>query len=184
MRYRTYPLGIRLEERKEYPKLIIEQVIEETNYLSVFKNIKNAKKALFNWTNTFGLCLKKTGIAINISGPCSNYGVDKCESVCIKKESAFIYKGRIHNLLKSLQYPFSNFIIVSKGRKSGESSFVFIENDIFKGYGYFDLNHQIKNNEQIKSRLVNMEDNLDTQKIIRSFLGSKKYNKLINLDTI
>ena len=86
--------------------------------------------------------------------------------------------------MKSLQYPFSNFIIVSRGRKSGESSFVFIENDIFKGYGYFDLNHQIKNNEQIKSRLINMEDNLDTQKIIRSFLGSKKYNKLINLDAI
>ena len=184
LRYRIYPLGIRLEERKEYPKLIIEQVIEETSYLSVFKNVKNAKKALFNWTNTFGLCLKKTSIARNISGPCSNYGVDKCESVCISKESAFLYRGRIHNLLKSLQYPFSNFIIVSRGRKSGESSFVFIENDIFKGYGYFDLNHQIKNNEQIKSRLVNMEDNLDTQKIIRSFLGSKKYNKLINLDTI
>lgn len=184
LRYRTYPLGIRLEERKEYPKLIIEQVIEETSYLSVFKNVKNAKKALFNWTNTFGLCLKKTSIARNISGPCSNYGVDKCESVCISKESAFLYRGRIHNLLKSLQYPFSNFIIVSRGRKSGESSFVFIENYIFKGYGYFDLNHQIKNNEQIKSRLVNMEDNLDTQKIIRSFLGSKKYNKLINLDAI
>jgi len=184
LRYRIYPLGIRLEERKEYPKLIIEQVIEETSYLSVFKNVKNAKKALFNWTNTFGLCLKKTSISRNISGPCSNYGVDKCESVCISKESAFLYRGRIHNLLKSLQYPFSNFIIVSRGRKSGESSFVFIENDIFKGYGYFDLNHQIKNNEQIKSRLVNMEDNLDTQKIIRSFLGSKKYNKLINLDAI
>ena len=69
-------------------------------------------------------------------------------------------------------------------RKTGESSFVYIENNIFKGYGYFDLNYQIKNSKQIISRLICMEDNLDTQKLIRNSLRRKKYNKLIPLDNI
>jgi hypothetical protein len=32
------------------------------------------------------------------------------------------------------------------------------------------------------SRLISMEDNPDVQKLIRSFLSRKKYNKLIPLE--
>ena len=63
-------------------------------------------------------------------------------------------------------------------------SFVYIENNKFKGYGYFDLYYQIKNSKEIISRLVSMEDNSDTQKLISNYLRKKKYNKLIPLDNI
>ena len=43
------------------------------------------------------------------------------------------------------------------------------------------LNHQIKTKKQIESRLIAIQDNPDTQKLIRSFLTRKKYIKLIPL---
>ena len=51
----------------------------------------------------------------------------------------------------------------------------------FKGYGYFELNHQIKSMSQIISRLVSMEEDNDAKKLICSFLLKKKYLKLIIL---
>ena len=66
----------------------------------------------------------------------------------------------------------------------GESSFILIKENIFWGYGYFELNHQIKDTKQILSRLIPMEDNPDVQKLIRSFLTRKKYKKLIPLNAI
>ena len=73
--------------------------------------------------------------------------------------------------------------MIDRGRQSGEFSFVYVEDKKFLGYGYYELNHQIKTKDQIKSRLIPIEDNLDTQKLIRSFILRKKYIKLINLQS-
>ena len=183
-KFRKYPMGIRLDTAMKYPILIIEQAKNEYQYLSVFKNSKNAKAELFNWVKTFGICIKKTNIVKNDKGPCSNYVIDKCDGTCIGVESHRLYREKINALLDSFKYPFSSFIIVSRGRKTGESSFVYIENNNFKGYGYFDLYYQIKSSKEIISRLVSMEDNSDTQKLISNYLRKKKYNKLIPLDNI
>lgn len=184
MKFRTYPMGIRMDDSAEYPMLIIEQAKKEQHYLSVFKNAKNAKAALFKWSKTFGLCLQKSNLSQSTSGPCFNYGIDQCKGACIGQESPSLYREKINVFLESLLYPYQNFLIVSKGRKTGESSFILIKENSFKGYGYFELNHQIKNTKQILSRLIPMEDNSDVQKLIRSFLMRKKFNKLIPLDEI
>ena len=63
----------------------------------------------------------------------------------------------------------------------GEFAFILIKNYQFKGYGYFELYHQIKSMSQIVSRLVSMEENNDVKKLIYNFLLKKKYLKLINL---
>ena len=61
------------------------------------------------------------------------------------------------------EYQFRNFLLIDKGRQSGEFSFVYIEDNKFLGYGYYELNHQIKTKDQIESRLIPIEENLDTQ---------------------
>ena len=86
-------------------------------------------------------------------------------------------------LVDYYKYPHPDFLIILKGRKTGEFSFIFIEDSIFKGYGYYELNHQIKNKKQIYSRLITMESNPDVEKLIRSFLTRKKYIKLVVLES-
>jgi DNA polymerase-3 subunit epsilon len=112
------------------------------------------------------------------------HGLKKCDGACIGSESAEAYREKVNTLLATFRYPYSDFLIVSQGRKTGESSFVYIKDKVFCGYGYFELNHQIKDDKQISSRLVSMENNPDVEKLIRSFLSRKRYNKLIPLNII
>ena len=115
---------------------------------------------------------------------CSNYDLKKCNDPCAEIESVESYRNKIKFLTKSFSYPYKNFLLIDKGRENGEFSFVYIKNDRFSGYGYFEVNQQIKTNDQINSRLISIENSLDTQKLVLNFLLRKKYSKLINLQNI
>ena len=180
MRYRTFPMGVRIDSLATYPLLVIEQVKADTEYLSVFKNQKAAKATLFRWVDEYKICLNKTSVSKSETA-CFNYGIQKCDGACVSEESPEAYQEKIDRLSESLSYPHDDFLIIEKGRKEGESSFVYVENGKFRGYGYHELNHQIKIKRQIESRLIQMGSNPDAQKLIRSFLRRKKYKKLIPL---
>lgn len=181
MRYRSFPMGIRIVSEVPYKKLYIEQVNREKEYLNVYKNAKQAKADLEKWALDFGICFQQTNLAQG-KGPCFHYGLKNCDGACIGEESPKDYHKKINALQNYFSYPFSTFLILLKGRKTGESSFIFIEDFVFKGYGYFELNHQIKSKKQIYSRLIRMENNPDVEKLIRSFLTRKKYIKLVDLE--
>ena len=56
--------------------------------------------------------------------------------------------------------------------------------DFDSTFARFIKNHQIKTDDQINSRLISIENSLDTQKLVQNFLLRKKYLKLINLQNI
>ena len=180
MQFRIFPIGIRIDSSEAYPILIIEKIKLNFRYISVYKSLKAAKKALSLWANDFGICLNKTSLSKSDS-VCFNHGIQKCDGACIGIESAESYQQKIQVLINDLSYPKDDFLIVETGRKEGEFSFVFIENGDFKGYGFYELNHQIKSKRQILHRLITMDNNPDAQKLIRSFLKRKKYKKLVSL---
>ena len=175
-------MGIRVVPDTPYSKLTIEQIKREYSYLNVYKNSKQAKLDLESWALDFGICLQQTSLAQG-SGPCFQYGLKKCKGACVGAETPENYHEKLTTLVDYYKYPHPDFLIILKGRKIGEFSFIFIEDSIFKGYGYYELNHQIKNKKQIYSRLITMESNPDVEKLIRSFLTRKKYIKLVVLES-
>jgi DNA polymerase-3 subunit epsilon len=72
-------------------------------------------------------------------------------------------------------------ILVDYGREVDERSAILIENGVFKGYAYFNLNFQINTTEVLKSILTPMEHNKDAQHIIQSFMRRNKRLKIIKL---
>jgi len=70
-------------------------------------------------------------------------------------------------------------ILVDKGRNSGEHSAVLIENGIYKGYAFYDLNHQITHIEILKNILIPMQNNRDTRNIIQAYIRKSKTLKII-----
>ena len=180
IKYRIYPVGIKIEENSNYLKLSVEQVKKNENYINVFKNKKLAELSLAKWKDDFGICLKKTSLN-NTQMDCFNSKLKQCNNDHHCNESPEKYNLKINNLKRSLDYPYSDFLIIEKGRKNGENSFVFIENKKLNGYGYFDLNHQIKNKSQIKNRIISVNENHDAKKLICTYLSRKKYLKLIHL---
>ena len=180
MKFRLFPIGIRIDSSYDYPNIIVEQVKKDRQYLCVYKNKKTAKTAIFKFIDEFGICIHKTNL-IRAEGECLNYSLKKCNGACINREPISDYHKKINTFCRSFEYQFKDFLLIDNGRQSGEFSFVYVEDSKFIGYGYYELNHQIKTKDQIESRLIPIEDNLDTQKLIHSFILRKKYIKLINL---
>ena len=162
-KYRIYPIGVRIDDTKTYHRIIIEQIKKKIKYITVFKNKIDAEKAISILAEKFEIELNNSNFSIK------------------EKESPKKYNYKIKKFSKSFSYPFPNFLIIENGRKHGEFTFILIKNYQFRGYGYFELNHQIKTMSQINSRLISMEENNDTKKLIYSYLLKKKYVKLINL---
>ena len=169
-KYRIYPIGIRIDNTKTYHSIIVEQVKNNFEYLSVFKNKNLAEKTVSILADEFKIQLKNSN-SINSD---SNKTIQK-------KDTPKQHNKKIMELCKSFSYPFPDFLFTENGRKHGEFTFILIKNNQFKGYGYFELYHQIKSMSQIESRLVSMEENNDVKKLIYNFLLKKKYLKLINL---
>ena len=168
--YRIFPIGIRIDKTKNYHTIIVEQVKKNFEYLSVYKSKSLAEKAILILADEFKIQLENS----------NSIGSNRKMTI-LEKYSSKQHNKKIMELCKSFSYPFSDFLLTENGRKQGEFTFILIKNYQFKGYGYFELYHQIKSMSQIVSRLVSMEENNDVKKLIYNFLLKKKYLKLINL---
>ena len=179
-RYRLYPMGIRIDEENIYHQLVLEQVRNDRKYIVVFKNGRVAKNILHQWITNNKLCHHQCSIR-ETDGPCFSYNKDRCEGACVEKEDVYEYNQRVAKLTHQSNYPHPHFLLIGKGRKNGESSFIYIQDDVYRGYGFFELNHQIKTPKMILSRTTSMEDNTDCRALILSFIKREKYIKLIPL---
>ena len=72
-------------------------------------------------------------------------------------------------------------VIIDKGRDVDEHSAILIENGIFRGIGFFNLNYQINNLEILQSLITPMQNNRDSQHIIQSYLRKNKRLKIVEL---
>lgn len=183
LKYRHFPMGIRLDKTTAYHRLIIEPVQHERTYLEVFKNKKDANRRLRNWIQNYTLCESQTSLG-NPNKACFGYGIKECNGACVGDENTTTYNERLIQIPQNLAYPHSNMLIINKGKTQGEKSFIYIKDTVFQGYGYFKLNHQIKTIASIEKRLIPIKNNRDTQAVIRSFLRKERYKKIIDLDKI
>lgn len=180
-RYRLYPMGIRIDQETAYHQLILEQVRNNREYLVVFKNSRVAKHVMIQWIEDHQLCHKHSSLQ-DSEGACFAYKNNHCKGACLEEESSQSYNDRLHQLQHKNNYPHDHFLMIGNGRKDGEYSFIYIDNQCFKGYGFYELNHQIKNKEKILNRMIAMEDNSDCRALILSHIKKNKFRKLIPLD--
>jgi DNA polymerase-3 subunit epsilon len=179
-RYCLYPMGIRIDQETDYHQLILEQVRNSREYLVVFKNGRGAKYVMTQWMETHQLCHKQSSLQ-DSDGACFAYKNDQCKGACLEEESPQDYNDRLHQLQYKNNYPHDDFLMICSGRKDGEYSFIYIDNQCFKGYGFYELNHQINNKEKILNRMVAMEDNSDCRALILTHIKKNKFRKLIPL---
>ena len=115
------------------------------------------------------------------SNSCFAYNVKECKGACIGQEPTEEYNERVYSFIKRHAYENNSMLIIDKGRDVDERSVVFIENGVYKGYGYFNLNFQINNPEILKTLISPMKNNRDTQHIIQTYLRKNRVMKIVNL---
>ena len=161
--------------------------MEKTNLdkpaITTFTNYQQAKSQLFKITEQHQLCQKHTGLH-KTSGPCFLHTIKECFGACIGEEPVDQYNARVERYLAMHSYENQNMVIIDHGREVDERSVILIEDGVYRGFGFFNLNYQINNLEILRSIISPMEDNRDAQHIIHSFLRRKKVLKIIPLEKL
>ena len=180
LRKSIYPFGIyKNTDVNNYINLSISKINSDNDPLTTFKNMNNAISFLNKLINENDLCQKLCGI-YKSNNSCFRYTINECSGACIKLEDSDQYNNRLTKAIKYLNFKNKNFAIIDKGRNIEENSFVLVENGLFIGLGYFNLNFQINNIEVLKKILISMEHNKDSQQIIQSSLKKSKGIKILN----
>lgn len=163
-----------------YINLKIEKADEGKNAIITFSNYQQAKMFLFKITEEFRLCQKLNGIHKTTSN-CFLFSIKQCNGACIEDESPKVYNKRLLDFIEKNSYKNQSILIIDRGRDIDERSVILIEDGIYKGYGFYNLNYQINNPEVLKSIITPMPDNRDAQHILQVYLRKNKVLKIVKL---
>jgi DNA polymerase-3 subunit epsilon len=166
------------KDEKGYLNLKLQKADGRKKEITSFASIQEAKNALFRITSHYHLCQKYTGL-YTTKNECFQYKIKECDGACISLISPEEYNERVQEFINKNSFERSNMILIDRGRNSGEHSAVLIENGIYKGYAFYDLNYQITKIEILKNILIPMQNNRDTRNIIQSYIRKSKTLKIV-----
>uniref|UniRef100_UPI004049E9CE exonuclease domain-containing protein n=1 Tax=Flavobacterium sp. TaxID=239 RepID=UPI004049E9CE len=146
--------------------------------ITSFTTSQDAKNALFRLTEQYNLCQKINGL-YDTKKSCFQYDIEECNGACIDKETPENYNLRVQECIAKNSFESQNMVVVDVGRNKAERTAVLIENGVYKGYAFYDLNYQITNIEILKKIIIPMQNNKDVKTIIQSYIRKKKALKII-----
>lgn len=175
----THQLTSTVDE-KGYLNLKIEKSDREEKDLMAFTNYQQAESELLKFSQKNQLCAKLAGLEVT-SGSCSFFDIDICLGACVGKENPEQYNARVRAAVSEQGFDNKNLLLIDRGRETEERSVIWIENGIYKGYAYFNLNHQINRPEILKAIINPVQDSGGLQEIIQNYLRRKNVIKTIDL---
>lgn len=164
-----------------YINLKIGKINGKESPITTFSNLQSAKSFISKVTDEHNLCQKLTGVYPTKSN-CFNYTIKQCFGACIEQEHHSEYNERALKIIGKHSFDNQNMVIVDRGRAVDERSAILIENGLFKGFGFYNLNYQINTIEILQSIITPMQNNRDTQHIIQSYLRRNKKIKTFQLN--
>ncbi len=168
------------KDENGYINLKIDKANGEELPITTFSTRASGKHFMFKVVEIYNLCQKLTGLYTTKTS-CFKYDVKECLGACIIEEPSETYNKRVNVLIDKHSYENKNMLIIDRGREIEEKSVFLIENGVFKGMGFFDLNHQINNKKVLLSLITPMTNNKDNQHIIQSYMRRNKRLKIIEL---
>ncbi|MDA0779118.1 MAG: exonuclease domain-containing protein [Bacteroidetes bacterium] len=150
-------------------------------YVTTFKNLNNARKTLYFFTQKYTLCLKLVGLECP-KNACSHEQINQCLGACIEKETAEQYNNRVQQCMDRLSFQSPNMLLIDKGRTHDERSIVLIQDNEYKGFGFVSLNYQLTNMDMINTLITPMKNSRAARHIIQQFVRKNKVKEIVNLD--
>ena len=166
------------KDEKGYLNLKLQKADGRKKEITSFTSIQEGKNALFRITSHYQLCQKLTGLYVTKTN-CFQYTIKECDGACIGAVSSEEYNARVQNFIDKNSFENQNMLLIDKGRTLSERSVVMIENGIYKGFAFYDLNYQINNVEILRNIIIPMQNNRDTKNIIQGHVRRNKTLKII-----
>ena len=147
--------------------------------LTTFTNMQQAKQHLNYLVEEFQLCTSLCGLH-KTKGACFNFTIKKCLGACVGVEDASSYNSRAEQVVQRYVFDEENTVIIDRGRKNGEKSFLLIKNGTFVGYGYFQLGYQLTSLSMAEKILTPLEEDRDARHILHAYLRKNSKRLTIN----
>lgn len=144
-----------------------------------FPGIVEGRNALFAIVEKYKLCQKINDITASDKENCFPHELGNCNGACLGHEAPEEYNARVIEFINNNSFHNQSMIIIDRGRAIDERSAVLIENGVYKGYAFYNLNYQINNIDILKNILIPMENNKDAKKIIQGYMRKKKGLKIV-----
>ena len=176
------------------PKLALYSCKDENGYLNLkldhYSNRKNPlmtfsdRRSATYWLNIFiekyQLCMDLCGFKATETG-CFNFHVSQCNGACLGHENPMEYNKRFIALLNDFELKDRSLALVDRGREVGEKGIVFVEDGTIKGYGFIDLNYQLKNRDILTRIISEIEPKKSNSYLLHNYLRKGKNYKLIEI---
>lgn len=176
----VFPWSIYAEKNaKGYICLKLQKTDGRKKEIVSFASITDAKNALHRIAEKYSLCNKINELESSNKENCFGYELNTCNGACLGKESPEEYNARVTEFIDNNSFYNQSMIIIDRGRTIDEHSAVLIENGIYKGYAFYNLNYQITKINILKNILVPMENNKDAKNIIKAYIRKKKDLKIV-----
>ena len=166
------------KDEQGYLALLLQKADGRKKEITSFASLQEGKNTLFKITDKYQLCQKINGL-YDTKNACFKYKIKECAGACIQEESVETYNQRVTEFIEMNQFENENMIVLDRGRSVEERSAILIENGIYKGYCFYDLNYQVTNVEVLRNILIPMQNNRDVRQIIQSYLRKNKVWKII-----
>lgn len=177
-----YPYSIYKEKNPDrYLYLTVKKTDGRKKEIISFPGRAEAKSALFKIVDKYKLCQKLTILDEHNGKSCFPYKEGNCNGACLGEENAKEYNKRVTEFINNNSFNHQSMIIIDKGRTIEEHSAVLIEDGIYKGYAFYNLNYQVNNPDILKNIIIPMEHNKDVKNIIQSYIRKKRALKIIRL---
>lgn len=166
------------KDKNGYLNLKLQKADGRKKEITSFTSLQEGKNALFRITSHYNLCQKLTGLYVSKTN-CFQYNIKECDGACIGEISPEEYNARVQGFIDKNSFENQNMVLVDRGRTINERSAVLIENGIYKGYAFYDLNYQINNIEILRNIIIPMQNNRDTRNIIQGHVRKSKTLKIV-----
>lgn len=162
-----------------YLRLKLQQADGRKKEITSYASQQEAKNAFFRISAEYHLCQKLNGL-YESDAECFLYKIKECDGACIGKVPTEEYNARVQEFIDKLSFDHKSIVIIDRGRNLNERSAVLIEQGVYQGYTFFDLNYQVNNLQILKNILTPMQHNRDTRKIIQDHLRKNKNVKVLS----
>lgn len=159
---------IQKKDSEGYINLRIEKSDLRKRAILTFRSLAAARQKLIHITEEFALSPSKNDLTqVKIAD-------SKITSV---KE----YNTRVLHFLDVYVQQQQTHLLIDKGREVGEHSVIYIKDGIYKGYGFYSLNHQISKSSILEKILVEPTNERYARHIIDTYLMEAHVQKVLPL---
>jgi len=176
----VFPYSLYSEYTKDgYLALVVKRTDFRKKEVTSFATEKEGQNILYKITEKYNLCQKINKLD-TVKDACFLYHLKQCNGACVRDELAELYNARVTEFLEHNEYQHQNLIIIGRGRAVDEKSALLIENGVFQGYAFFNLNYQVTNVAILKNILTKLPENRDAKNIILKYLQRNNRLKIIS----